>query len=226
MSNWLQEHPAYTIIGHTIVVATATWLVSSFVIDENKVNLYRAQTENANAISEQYKAKASVLELELSRLRVENERYLSWLTQEPKTIPALENKIKALEAKLASSKPIVDSGSPLPKPTKLPYEFTSPFSKGETFVDPKTKASIGISNIGANYTATGVLYLPGEKNIELKEVKPGSTWTFEQNGVSYKMTLEGVNWINNSLKASVTELDSPKNPNNKIQVTPKSGAPD
>ena len=49
MSNWFQEHPVTTIVGHTILVATTTWLVSSFVIDENKINLYKAQAENANA---------------------------------------------------------------------------------------------------------------------------------------------------------------------------------
>lgn len=230
MSNWFQEHPGYTIIGHTIVVATATWLVSSFVIDENKVNLYRAQAENADAISEQYKAKASVLELELARLRVENERYLSWLMQEPRTIPALESKIKALESKLAASQPIKGTSQPSATSSvgaeRLPYEFTSPFSKGESFVDPKTKATLGISDIRSDYTASGILYLPGGKNVELQRVKPGSTWIFEQDGLSYKMTLEGVNWINNSLKASVVELEESSKPNNQIQATPKSGVPD
>lgn len=228
MPNWFQEHPGYTIIGHTIVVATTTWLVSSFVIDENKVNLYRAQAENADAISEQYKAKVSVLELELARLRGENERYLSWLMQEPRTIPALESKIKALESKLAaSSQPSEGIGQSPAKSSagteELPYEFTIPFSKGESFVDPKTKATLGISDINPDYTAEGVLYLPGGKNIELQRVKPGSTWIFEQDGSNYKMTLEGINWINNSLRASVVELEEP---NNQIQATPKSGAPD
>lgn len=82
MANWFQEHPITTIIGHTILVATTTWLVSSFIIDENKVNLYRAQAENASAqikseqvITEQYKAKVSILEADVANLREGANKY-------------------------------------------------------------------------------------------------------------------------------------------------------
>lgn len=166
----------------------------------------------------------------MDKLRIDNQRYLSWLTQEPKSIPALENKIKALESQIASAIRNDDStsSSTLPKSEvqKLPYEFTSPFLKGESFVDPKTKATIGVSDIHSDYTATGILYLPGSKSVELDRVKPGVTWEFEKDGAKYKMTLDGVNWISNSLKASVVELGEIKEPNKQIQVTPKSGAPD
>lgn len=214
MPNWFQEHPSYTIIGHTILVATTTWLVSSYAIDESKVNLYKAKAENADAISEQYKAKVSVLELELSRLKAENERYLSWLVQDPKSIPALENKIKALENDLTAakaineSKPISETSREKPKP--LPYVFSGSFLKGGSFVDPKTKATLGISDISPDYTATGVLYLPGDKFIDLKYVKPGATWRFQQGNIWYQITLNEINWINNSLKASVIEVNSPE----------------
>ena len=56
MSNWLEDHPVYTIIGHTVLVATVTWVVSSYMIDESKVNLYRAKAENADSKSSQYLA--------------------------------------------------------------------------------------------------------------------------------------------------------------------------
>ncbi|MDA0426639.1 hypothetical protein ACBG90_00755 [Stutzerimonas kunmingensis] len=224
MSNWIQEHPAYTIIGHTIIVATTTWFVSSFVIDENKVNLYKARAENADAISEQYKAKISVLELELARLRGENERYLSWLMQEPRAIPALESKIKALELRLGSIQSSDANGrtsnNPVIDAKKLPYEFVSPFSKGESFVDPRTKATLGIFDINPDYTAEGVLYLPGGENVELNNVKPGATWIFEQGGSNYKMTLEGVNWISNSLKASVVELEASDKRGSEVKTQP------
>jgi hypothetical protein len=215
MSNWFQDHPVFTIIGHTIIVATATWLVSSFVIDENKVNFYRAKAESSDSISAQYKAKISILELELGKLKVENERYLSWLAEEPKTLPAMERKIKTLEESLVSLKAAADlrpsvEGNATPTKNDV-YEFSMPFSKGESFVDPKTKAVIGISDIAADYTAKGTLYLPGAKPVDLKDVKPGTTWMFEKNGVSYQMTLEKLNWLNNSVKASVTELATDTN---------------
>lgn len=210
MSNWFQEHPVFTIIGHTLVVATATWVVSSFVIDENKVNLFRAKAENAESMSAQFQSKISVLELELARLKSENSRYLSWLVAEPKSFPALEKKIIELERSLATSqtKAIIEAAEPSHlknKPEKL-YEFSKDFSRGESFVDPKTKAIIGISSIAMNNSADGTIYLPGGKAEEVKEIKPGSTWTFDKSGVRYQLTMETVNWTNNSLKASVSEV--------------------
>ncbi|MDD0999298.1 hypothetical protein M5G20_26010 [Pseudomonas sp. TNT2022 ID1044] len=211
MPSWFQEHPAFSIISHTIVVATATWLVSSFVIDENKVNLYKAKAESAESRAEQFNAKISILESDLANLKSENDRYLTWLTSDPKTVPAMEKRIKELEGSLASaalnkvSEHHEGSDQPLVKPKY--YEFSKSFMKGETFVDPKTNAVIGISNISIDNTARGTLYIPGSETIELQNVGPGATWKFDKNGVKYQMTVEGVNWLNNTLKASVTEVD-------------------
>lgn len=225
MSNWFQENPAITIIGHTILIATTTWLVSSFVIDENKVNLYKAQAENANAqiknekaIAEQYKAKVSVLESEVSNLRAINQRYLSWLSEEPKSFPALEKKVSGLESQLRAAliratDTTKSNTNSEPNPIYVPYEFKGSFKMGESFVDPKTSATLGVSKISSDYTATGVLYIPGKDTVELSNTKPGETWLFDQNDKTYKLTLESVNWLNNSLKASVVEVESAeKNP--------------
>ncbi|WP_409259399.1 hypothetical protein [Pseudomonas sp. KCJK9009] len=210
MANWFQEHPVFTIIGHTIVVATATWVVSSFVIDENKVNLFKAKAENAESMSAQFQSKISVLELELAKLKTENGRYLSWLVGEPKSFPALEKKISELEARLADSQAkaisgVIESNSPATRPDSL-YEFSRDFTRGESFVDPKTKAIIGISSIAADNSAKGTLHLPGSKSVEVEGIRPGSTWTFEKNGVRYQLTMETVNWTNNSVKAFVSEI--------------------
>ncbi|HHQ4530662.1 TPA: hypothetical protein ACSP1Y_004493, partial [Aeromonas hydrophila] len=88
-----------------------------------------------------------------------------------------------------------------------PYKFKSSFEKGDSFVDPKTSVTLGIANISSDNSATGVLYIPGKETIELSRVKPGETWIFYQNKKTYKLTLESVNWINNSLKASVVEIE-------------------
>ncbi len=220
MSNWFQAHPVTTIVGHTILVATTTWLVSSFIIDENKINLYKAQAENANAqikneqsIAEQYKAKVSVLESEIVNLRTINQRYLSWLGDDRQSFPALEKKVADLEVQLnaallrtidipkSNNLSIIDS-------TYIPYEFKGSFEQGGSFVDPKTLVTLGVSNISADYTATGVLYVPGKDTVELSKTKPGETWIFDHDDKTYKLTLESVNWINNSLKASVVEIDN------------------
>lgn len=227
MSNWFQEHPVTTIVTHTILVATTTWLVSSFVIDENKVNLYKAQAENANAqikneqsITEQYKAKVSVLESEIVNLRTINQRYLSWLSEDKQSFPSLENKVSKLEEQLSAAlirASEIPKGEYSPKIESIyiPYEFKSSFEKGGSFVDPKTSVTLGVANIYPDYTATGALYIPGKETIELSRVKPGETWIFYQNEKTYKLTLESINWIDNSLKASVVEIERAEKNSNK-----------
>jgi len=229
MSNWFQDNPVFTIIGHTALVATTTIVFTTFVLDENKINFYKAQSESATAqinnekaIAEQYKAKVSVLESDITALRSDNERYLKWLGQDSKSFPSLEQEITNLNAKLKdavlestakSSNNNKSNTLPITSPSEaspLPYQFSSEFVRGSSFVDPKTRATIGVSDISSRYTATGIISIPGKDNLELSDVKPGSSWSFSENGTHYKLTLEGVNWINNTLKASVVEVPATK----------------
>lgn len=175
MANWFEDNPTKSIIGYTFVVGAVVWGVSNFVLDENKVNVYKAA-------SEQYKAKVSVLESEISNLKIENERYRSWLQQDPKSFPTLESKIKALEVSLyeANKHPVVEEKDRVPD-TQL-YEFSKGFYKGDSFIDPKTKAVIGVSDVTSAYEADVVVVLPGGEKKELTGVKPGTTWTFEKGG--------------------------------------------
>lgn len=198
MSNWFEDNPLKSIISHTCLVGAAIWAVSYFILDENKVNVYKAA-------SEQYKAKVSVLENEVSSLKSENERYRSWLLQDPKSFPALESKIKSLEVALEEANKVTKAKVE-DKAEVLLYEFSKDFSKGESFTDPKTKAVIGVSGLTPEYTANGVVVLPGGDKIELSGAKPGTTWGFDKGGKKYNLTLDSVNWLNNSVKASVSEV--------------------
>jgi len=199
MANWFEDNPTKSVIAYTFVVGAVVWGVSNFVLDENKVNFYKA-------VSAQYEAKVSVLESEVSNLKTENERYRSWLSQDPKSFPTLESKIKNLEVALdeASRRPAIKTEDKAPD-TQL-YDFTKSFYKGESFVDPKTKAVIGVSEVTPDYSANVVLFLPGGEKKELTGVKPGTTWVFDKGGKKYNLTLESVNWLNNGLKASVSEV--------------------
>ena len=40
------------------------------------------------------------------------------------------------------------------------------------------EATIGVSNISPDYTATGVLYIPGKDKVELSNIKPVISKTF------------------------------------------------
>lgn len=199
MASWFEDNPTKSVISYTFVVGAVVWGFSNFILDENKVNFYKA-------VSEQYNAKVSVLENEVSTLKAENDRYRSWLMQDKKSFPSLESKIKDLEIALdeAINRPATTGGVAVPEPQL--YEFSKSFNKGESFIDPKTKAVIGVSDVASDYTARIVVALPNGEKKEITGAKPGTTWSFDKGGRKYNLTLDSVNWLNNSLKASVSEI--------------------
>ena len=215
MSNWFEDHPAWSIILHTILIATVMWAISSFLLDENKINLYKAQTENCKAVSEQYKVKVELLEKD-------NQKFLRWLENKPDTIPFLELKIKNLESENEQLKGKLASIEKVAEPNiakqQEDYFYTKDLSKGEAFVDLRTGATIGVSDIGSNYEAKGIISLPGRKAEDIDGVKPGKSWDFEKSDIKYKLTVTKVNWLNNSFQVQVKEISEQQKSN-----FPKSG---
>lgn len=206
MANWFSNHPCTSIISHTLIVAAGVWAFSVFVLDDNKINLYKAQVENSKTISEQHMQKVSSLESEIAKLKSENERYLAWLSAEPASFPSLSLRISSLERDLAAAKLTSRSTDANEEAAReILYEYSKEFSKGESFKDPITRAVIGVSDISSDFTARGIVALPNGKKIEILKAKPGDSWDFSNSGKNYRLTLDAVNWNNNSIKASVSE---------------------
>lgn len=209
MSNWFEDNPTKSIVSYTLVVIAATWAASYFVIDENKINLYKSQVDNERSVNRQLEAKIGVLEGKILDLSNENKQLKEWLSGESTSYPALINKIHALEKEL-SERPRI--GSSEPKNTnefsdlnKL-YSYSENFVMGQSFTDPLTNATIGVSQIASDYTADIYLFLPGKESLEKKGVKPGSSWVYEFEKKQYKLTLNKIEWIGSSLKATVVEM--------------------
>ena len=89
-ANWFAAHPAFTIIGHTILVAGVTWAASRFIFNESKLNWYRAIIENKDT-------QINNLTERLSFVEKENEKYLRWLNSDSQTFPSMANRIRELE---------------------------------------------------------------------------------------------------------------------------------
>ncbi|WP_150050493.1 hypothetical protein [Methylomonas rhizoryzae] len=208
MANWFEDHPTRSIIVHTLVVAAVVWAAFAFLFDENKVAVHKAQAEN-------YKAKTEVLEVELSRLREENRKYLEWLTATPNTIPHLEARLKTaaeeaaqLKAQLAAS---TSSGMQASGGlASSPYSVSQTINLGETFMDRKTLASVGLANVTNDRTATLMLTLPGSQTRELSDVKPGTAWSYSHEKTNYQLILSRVDWYGNKATISVVEVPGPK----------------
>lgn len=205
--NWFENNQTKSVLVYTLLVAATSWGVSRFILDEKRINLCEAEVKSAVTVSDVHKAKVSALEGDIANLKMLNERYLSWLEKDPKAFPALEAKIKELEkerdeANLRAST-AGGEGKALPKDL---YNFSKRFSKGESIEDPKTGVIIGISDVQENYKANGVVTFPSGKKISLENVGAGESWNFSDGGKDYRLKLDSVNWINNSVRATVTEL--------------------
>ena len=231
MSNWFESHPARSIIIHSLIVAGAVWAAFAFVFDESKVAVYKAQAENEKASANQYKAKTEVLEVEIARLREENRKYLEWMANTPNTIPYLEEKIKHLveennrqKSELARVARAESLGSATPS---VPlYSIAKVLNVGESLIDPKTNATLGIGRITPEFTTSAVLNLPGEKSQELAHVKAGTSWTFDKDDKRYQLTVLKVDWFSNKAEVILKEVGTKEaKPNPPLQGAPKSGRP-
>ena len=197
MSNWFENHPIRSIIGHTLLVAAATATAYVFLFDSNKVSAAKAETD-------QYKAKTETLESEISSLRDENGKYLEWLSSTPSTIPYLEKKVADLtqdNQELRSSsgeKQIVPNIS-------TPSGRGATISIGQTFVDDLTGFTFGLLNVNKDFTADVLLVFPrGEKRV-LKTVKTGERWGFTFKSVPYHVQLRHVDWYSNKATVAIKE---------------------
>jgi outer membrane murein-binding lipoprotein Lpp len=215
MSNWFSDHPATTIIGHTILVGTVVCAATYFVLDENKVNDIKAQVD-------QYKAKTEFLEDQITQLRDENKKYLEWLSGTPNTIPYFEQKIKTLKDAIHPKKIIGHINETLEDDqvsitgTVAPYAIITSLNVGDAWVDPKTNLTFGVNQVFQDFTANALIGIPGGEEQELKQVKPGKSWTFTKGAKQYQFVVKNINWYTNKVEVELREIvDSSKNPSDK-----------
>jgi hypothetical protein len=209
LSNWFENHPARSVIGHTVIVAAATWAAFYFIFDENKIKLIEAKSEKISAEVKEVNARNTVLVTRLDYLTKDNEKYLRWLEQTPNTLPFYEHELSKLEREIESLKieltthPKNDNLFEFKKPEQ--YEFWSRKGVGDTFLDPKTKAVLGIQDINIKNFASAQISLPDGAQFSNEKAKPGDTWHFELNGVSYSLLLESLDWSTQRFTAKVFE---------------------
>ncbi|ENM5732208.1 hypothetical protein AB7D55_004038 [Vibrio mimicus] len=226
--NWFADHAITSIIAHTILVAGTTWAVSTFILAENKIDSYRvqaetaksetettkAQVENEKTKTELYKSKVAVLESELSKLDQVNKQYLKWLESEPSSFPALEKKIAYLEEALKQQEVIAETQNceatcddkSVESIQSKSYEYSSSFRTGGAFVDPLTKVSLGVTDLNSSNLVTGMLSIPGQKQIELKGIGAGYAYQFTFDQKEYRIVIESAIWVSSEIKVSIHEM--------------------
>lgn len=215
MSNWFSDHPATSVISHTILVASVVWAVSYFILDERKISNLKAEVEIQKATAEMWKTRSESQEQQQALLLDENKKYLEWLTATPKSFPYLEQKIKNLteainqmkitgQGKITTEDDIISGTATIGMPT---YTTVKTLNIGEGWVDPKTNVTFGIGRIMPDFSVSAVLGLPGKKTQELKQVKAGDNWTFVKNSKSYQLTVSKIDWFTNKAEIILNEIE-------------------
>jgi len=210
LSNWFENHPAKSVIGHSVIVAAATWAAFYFIFDENKIKLIEAKSEKIAAEVKEVNARNTVLVTRLDYLIKDNDKYLRWLEQTPKTLPFYEHEVLKLEKEIESLKTQLSkrpNSTNFFKPKEQDsYEFELTKSAGSTFLDPETKASLGIQEINIRKYASVSISLPNGVKHSDENAKPGDTWQFELNGKNYSLLLESLDWAAQRFTAKVYEI--------------------
>ena len=214
MPNWFEDHPARSIIVYTLTIAAATWACSTFVVDERRVNYYKAEAENSETMAKQYQAKVSVLELENRNIREENQTYRRWLESQPTSFPALAAKIKQLEDS-QPKQPCTQSGQetaaktvPAQAPNAAnagPYSSKGVAKEGETFTDSHTGVNVGVAQVTVDQTAKIILNLPGKQQQVIPAVMPGMQWPYSYRGSNYELLVKAIHWIGSSVEFQIDE---------------------
>ena len=100
MANWFSDHPSTSIITYTLLVVGATWATSTFVLQDNRLNLAKSEVESQKSLAEQYKSKSELLQKDIEALRAENQEYRTWLSQSKDAIPIMVPQIIDLRKQL------------------------------------------------------------------------------------------------------------------------------
>lgn len=214
MSNWFEDHPAPAIITYTLVVVGATWATSTFVLQDNRLNLAKSELESQKTLAEQYKAKSELLQKDLEVLRSENQEYKNWLAQSKDAIPIMVPQLVELKKQVArmNTQPMAESDikaqpsqpllgntkqtSPPPstykgKPKPLLQSFTQPrrAKLGAAAFDQTTGVVVTVKQTFPDQTATLLLNFPDHAQVLEERVYAGKQFKFTWGGRSITLTV-------------------------------------
>jgi hypothetical protein len=207
MKKFVENNPVISMVSYTILVGTAVWAISMFILSDNKEKLHKTQVENLKSLIDNQKEKIESLEFENERLRTESSTYLDWLRQTPNSTQFFANKIVGLEKVIASKPNNNYNVSPENTNTtdSLKYRIDRTIRKGRAFIDDKTGVVIGINDIHVDRTGSGVITLPSQSKELLDHIKPGVKWEFTYNGSKYTLFIEEFNYIGDNYTITLRE---------------------
>lgn len=228
MSNWFQDNPTTSVITYTIFVAGATWAASTFILQDNKLNLANSELESQKAIVEQYKAKSEILQSEIEGLRIENQEYRAWLAQSKDAIPIMVPQLIKLKSQLAkfkqldgiaenatgteiseihnSSTATVSPKAQVVKNLPVNFSLAQTAKRGIAGIDETTGLVVTVVGTRANNTASLIISFPDRDVVTDESVYAGKKFKFNWGGQTIVLTIIQIEFYTDTVSFKLTRL--------------------
>ena len=203
MSNWFETNATKSIILYTLAIAGATWAVSTFILQDNRLNLIRSELDTQKSLSEQYKSKAELLSRDMQILRSENTEYKAWLSQTKDAIPGIMPRVTELKSYIGSLEDQLAQLKKLNPNLVIKEQLIKDIRRGTPFKDEKTGLKIEIKEISVDKKASLLIKFPDRDVNTLVIVNDGQQFKFKVGLINYVLTIARVYYIADGLDISI-----------------------
>jgi hypothetical protein len=201
MSNWLENNATPSLVTYTILIVSFTWAVSTFIIEDNRLNLLKAEVDSQKSIAEQYKSKTELLQREIDVVRSENHEYRAWLAQTKDAIPVIVPQIVELKARIAELEKR-DAGTNAGDSISGRQEVT--VRRGRAYIDAATGLVLTVIRVSVDRQAQLQIKFPGKQVAEEANVFAGAQWKFVRESVTYVLTMTEVSFTGDSIQIQLS----------------------
>jgi len=221
MSNFIEKHPAYTLLTTFFAAMTIAFVVLRFTLYDNKINLHQAQIESKNAQIEHVKAenltnlaKIDYLETENKKLEELNNFYFNWISNSDNPLPALKLQIKNLTEENNKLKEQqnhqavfnqIDTLKTNNENNRNKYTQNQRIQKSSAYRDNVTEIIIGVRDISVlGETTTLHINFPDNTSKEEK-VGAGQTFSYSNNATTYQLIVNKIDYVYNYVEVLIVE---------------------
>lgn len=200
MANWFEDNPTKSIISYTILVAGSVWAISTFVLNDSRLNLKQAELESKQAQIEQYESKVALLERDIALVRSQNAEYLEWLGRTPGALPAIMPRIAALKAQVSRLQADGKRDNVAPDGS-----IDVSVKKGTAFEDPVSGVVVAVLNTTPQLTADVQLTPPEGKSLKPNLAAGGKAILSGRHG-KVRITIMAVAFITDNVTFRLTPI--------------------
>lgn len=214
MAHWFERNATPAIVTYTLVIVTATWAVSTFILKDNRIALAQSQLETQKALTDQWKQKTEILQKDLEAARSENAEYREWLGKIDGAIPAVMPRITELKNRISVLESQVKE--PVPAGGLIEYRLAQLNSHGanvgSAFIHDTLGVIFTVKKTFPDSTAEVLVQLPDKPTPIEEKITPGKRWTFEVDGVTYGLIVTNIIFLADRVEFRIVRMEQPSKP--------------